>query len=225
MMIQLSSFFIGDSTLSHFSKYKVDFESPFNSTDTTLSFFSNCNHWVKCFCENTTLSPFFTRDTTLSSFSNRDSTLSPSPSITLSYSSSKGRLWMFICMKDMYECMGTLNFFECMYECMRIYFFLLWMNENFKFLFLSECIFEWMETLSFSFWMMNNAWNFEFLMMNGAYVNAWNLIFLNENAYLNAGWFDLCLFEECMTFLPFLKLYVGIHDIFFILNAWEFWLF
>jgi len=42
-MIQLSSFLTGDSTLSHFSKYKVDFESPFNNRDTTFSSFSNCN--------------------------------------------------------------------------------------------------------------------------------------------------------------------------------------
>jgi len=44
MMIQLSSFLTGDSTLSPFSKYKVDFESPFNCRDTTLSSFSNCNN-------------------------------------------------------------------------------------------------------------------------------------------------------------------------------------
>jgi len=43
-MIQLSSFFTRDSTLSPFSKYKVDFEPPFNSRDTTLSSFSNCNN-------------------------------------------------------------------------------------------------------------------------------------------------------------------------------------
>jgi len=32
------------------------------------------------------------------------------------------------------------------------------------------------------------------------------LSFFNENTCLNAG-YDLCLFEECMTFLLFLKMF------------------
>jgi len=43
MMIQLSSLLTGDSTLIPFSKYKVDFESPFNYRDITLISFSNYN--------------------------------------------------------------------------------------------------------------------------------------------------------------------------------------
>jgi len=155
-MIQLSSFLTGDSTLSPFSKYKVDFESPFNC-----------------------------RDTTLSSFFNRDSTLSPFPSITLSYSSSKGRLWvvyllssnhggrlwvahpkgqlwMFICSKDMHVWMHG-NFEFLFFEWMHV-----WINGNFEFLFLSEwklwvfCFKWWIKLWVYDEW--KYAWNFEWMV-------------------------------------------------------------
>ena len=128
---------------------------------------------------------FNSRDTTLSSFSNCNNiTLIPFPSITLSYSSSKVWLWMFICLKDMHVWMH--GNFEFLWMHVWMYENFSWTNGNFEFLFLSECMFKWMETLSFSFWMMNETlslwwmercmklwilflndeWNFEF-MMNG----------------------------------------------------------
>jgi len=147
-----------------------------------------------------TLSPFFTRDTTLSSFSNMDSTLSPFPSITLSYYSSKGRLWavyllswrqtlsrsskrstLKVHLSERYACMNAWELWVPLFwmnECLNKWklwvslfeWMYVWMNGNFEFSILND---EW----NFEFLMMNNAWNFDFLMMNGTYVNAWNLIF------------------------------------------------
>ena len=168
----------GDTTLWPFSNtrwneiWRYDFES-FLQIEMRLWILSSIGIWLWVFSLTRDEKKF--EDTTLDSFFNRDSTLSHFPNITLSYSSSEGWLWIFICLKDMH----------------------VWMHGNFEFIFLND---EW----NFEFLIMNVERNFEFWWRM---MHVWMqeiLSFFNENACLNAGWFDLCLFEECMTFFIFL---------------------
>jgi len=189
----LSSFFTGYSTLSPFSKYKVDLESRFNSRDTTLNSFSNYNDIKSIFfCEDMTLSPFFTGDTTLSSFSNRDSTLSLFPNKTLNHSFSKGltlsslfsifqhgaRLWVahlkgqfwFVYLPERYVCMNAWKLW------------VVWMHA-------CACL---------------NAWNFDFIFFN---MHVWMREILRMHLWMHEH-LEKCTYEnafwECIFFLLFL---------------------
>ena len=160
----LSSFFIGDSTLSHFSKYKIDLESPFNSRDTTLNSFSHYNiksiifyflfvkiwHWVLSSLEIQlwVLSPIGIQLWILSltklwiillqkvDFESPIFYLS-TWSQTLSRSSKRSILICLFALKIcMYECMKTLSFW--LFECMHVH---VWMHEILIWFFLI-CMFE-----------------------------------------------------------------------------------